>query len=447
MSKLKEIKTADIYFGNCLLGSMNEKLYWVAPEKKEAVQTVMFAMAEEIFAAFNIVPSLELVKLTKDKQLISFKLLSTHSNRRGLYPFDTIQCQGLHVSLQSLKEKIMAAGIRKEILTLLIEDPETLVPIVADLIKIIDHFLAEQEKQTIIHFWEDKLAILPDEKTPTIKSEYWKQKHLTPELISQIFFSYDSYKTHKNNISHEALYSDHKLLKSTPEKHHLITYTHFFKLNQNKINYAAEFNQHQILDEFARQQHIDLFNHRYEDFLDNLKRLLRRNLTIVRFLLVLVDNDGNRLMPLTQQNLVAVCTAITNHETDLQNNTGRLERLFYLCSQSKKFSCEVINWMRMYEHHCASNESAISFPELLLTYCANFPEHVDDTGPLPLRTLCAKFIRDKIPRHQVPYAVALELIDEENVLPNGIGDDQNVVALLSALVSQPSQVAHLQLGM
>ncbi len=447
MSKLKEIKTADVYFGNCLLGSMNEKLYWVAPEKKEAVQTVMFAMAEEIFAAFNILPSRKLVKLTKDKQLKSFKLFSTHSDRRGLYPVKTIPCLGLQTSLQSLKEKIIAAGIRKEILLLLLEDPETLVPIVADLIKIIDHYLAEQEKQTLSHFWEEKLAILPHEKKPTTEDKYWKQKHLNPVKISHIFFSYTSHNKDQNNISPDALYSDHTLLKSTFEKHQLITYTHFFKMRETIINYADAFNQHQILDQLGRQQHIDLFNHHYEDFLDNLRRLLRRNLTIVRFLLVLVDNDGNRLMPLTQANLVAVCTAIAGHEADLQNNTGRLERLFYLCSQSKKFSCDVINWMRMYEHHCAANESPISFPELLLTYCANFPQHVDDKGPLPLRTMCAKFVRDKIPRHQVPYAVALELVDEENVLPNGIGDDQNVVALLSALISQPSRVAHLQLGM
>ncbi|MDQ2995295.1 MAG: hypothetical protein M3R00_10230 [Pseudomonadota bacterium] len=229
-------------------------------------------------------------------------------------------------------------------------------------------------------------------------------------------------------------------------QYHTIKNISFFKMNNEKLRQNAFAPQNNILDQLIQQHNIELLNHPNEDFLANLVRLLRSNLTVVRFLLVLVDSTGNRLMPLSQPNLVTVCNAIAAHEVNLQINTDRLERLYYLCSQSKKFSGDVTSWMRMYGQHCAANDTPISFPELLLTYCANYPEHVDESRPLSLQTLCAKMVRNKIPRQQIPCA-ALALVDEESVLPNGIGDDQYVVALLSNLSDHPSQIGHLQLGM
>lgn len=441
MSKLKETVTTDMFLANCLLGSMNEKLYWVAPEKKDVVHTFMYAMAYEIFSAFNIQPSIEFVNLTQDKQLKSFKLFASNTGRRGHNSAGTIPCPKWQATPQYLNERIRAACVRKEILILLLEDTETLMPIVIDLIKIIDQFLAAEGKRNLNLWWGKQYAILADEKTPTIKSEWWKSIS-----INHTFFEYDKIKSQYTK-SHDPYMLHSNLLKPSPEKPHIINYTSFFNISEKKrLNPAFANNQVQIFDHLAREQR-DLFNHAQEDFLSNLVRLLKNNLTIVRFLLVLVDNDGNRLMPLTQPNLIAVCTAIAGHQADLHINADRLDRLYYLCSQSKKFSCQVINWMRMYEQHCAANDTPTSFPELLLTYCANFPEHVDNNGPLPLQIMCAKLVRDHIPRHQVPYVVALELVDEESVLANGIGDDQNVVALLSNLINQPSQTQHLRIGM
>ncbi|MDQ2995296.1 MAG: hypothetical protein M3R00_10235, partial [Pseudomonadota bacterium] len=149
MRKLQEIVNAEVSLANCLLGSMNEKLLWVTPEKQATVHTVMYAMAYEIFAAFNIKPSYELVNLTADRQLKSFKLFDTNHNTHGYNPIRTIPLPRCRTSAQHLNDSIAAAVIREEIRTLLTEDEATLVPIVLDLLKIIAEFLAVEEQRSL----------------------------------------------------------------------------------------------------------------------------------------------------------------------------------------------------------------------------------------------------------------------------------------------------------
>ncbi len=362
------------------------------------------------------------------------KLFAVNSNFREYHPIDSTPLPKMRTSAQHLKDKIFSA-CKKELLKLLLEDQDTLIPIPNNLIKIIDQFLADEQKHQYINPWTATCLTLHDQHQSLPKKTKEKKNPIPSIDFKNIFF-------HQKTFKIIDPYQFHS------QKHSLIKHSGFFGYKQrNELNIIFQPQINLNHGHMADQNNINIFAHQYQDILRNIIRLLRRNLTIVRFLLVLFDNKGTRLIPLTQENVLVICHSIRDHEENLQNNADRLDRLFYLCSQSKKFSDEVTNWMRMYQQHCTANDISISFPELLLTYCANHPEYVDDRGPLSLQTLCAKILRDDRRQHQIPYAHVRDIVNEENIQPNGIGDDEMVVRLLTELVAPPTERQHLRLGM
>ncbi len=238
MNNSNEIVSIEVHLANRLLESMNEKVFWVAPQKKESVQTVMFAVAYEILAAFNIVPTFELVNLTVDKKLKSFKLFDTNPNTSGYFSNRTIPYPRHTTTPQYLKERIIAACLKKEILTLLTEDAATLVPIMADLIHIIEQFQTRADNQILNHWRKEEDSILIDDIVSILDTRHIK-----------IMDFLDYGKKQKNHMQ----ISDYSFQKYSHNKSEIIHYN-FFKIDHSKLLYQdfAHQNQNNIMDLLAR---------------------------------------------------------------------------------------------------------------------------------------------------------------------------------------------------
>jgi hypothetical protein len=448
MSRQKETEhTNDILLFNCLLSSMNHQLISATPEKKEAVYTVVRAIAVEIFKSFSITLSPEYLKFDLHRQVATFKLFDMSPKVGKFLPIVSRPLPCLQLSLEELKENIYKACEQEEIFRLILNDPKTLLPIGANLVEIINQFIAENNHRDLNYFWGRECQILAV-KEKSIAHKLWKSKKQEELKILQD----QTFEDIKNYPPKYKYYSPqgNSLTPYKRSKDLINPYPSFFSIDKKALyDHHVGHYPNQILQLLPADQIIDFFNRNYGINVDTLESLLRRNLNIVRFLLVLFDGKGNRFLPLTQQNLVAVCRAVSDHQANIDISADQLDRLFYLCSESKRFSVELTCWMRMYEQHSVANEIPITFPELLLTYCTNHSDLFEVQGPLSLQTLCAKVVVNTMRRNLIPDHVPQDIIDkvvDEDVQLNVQGDDPKVLNLLSNLLEEPVKKQALQLG-
>lgn len=417
--------TAGLDFANRLLASLNQHLNNAAPEKKEAVSSLVWVLAREIYLAFQLKPSLKLLNISDDKTLESCKLFDTKGKVRSFHYTKKLPWTWTRCNPEALKARIYAVCAEDDIMKLIISDIETLVDIPVELIRIIEQYLREFE---YAHNSAMKIDLAAKPKIiDFMKLDFQKN--------AKSFYCGGSMNTLLNA----------QQINPYPEKHYQIKQSFFGDNKHHLLNHAVIHPEPDILAQLQRQ---DIqFNHQHhQNQFDHVLQELRKNLHIVKLLLALYDEKGQRLLPLTQENLRDVVRAIVDHDVSIKLNKERLERLSFLCSKSRKFASDVTVWMRSYQQHCVANDTAISFPELLLTYCANFPDEVDNCGPLPLQTLCALALRDSKAAlwHN---ATARQMVDEESVKADSSNDSWQVVGLLSCLVNGSENGQYLRLRM